>query len=75
VAAGVRAEDLPTHARGLAELLARQPRIDAATGRQRVELIFEDGRLVEAFVHDRIPARELEQDEVAVTPPIPSESP
>jgi hypothetical protein len=73
VAAGVRAEDLPTHVRGLAELLARQPRIDAASGKQRVELIFEEGRLVEAFVHDRIRASELEEHEPAWT--IPPESP
>lgn len=69
MAAGVRAEDLPTHVRGLAELLARQARIDAATGKQRVELLFEDGRLIEAFVHQRIPGRELEEHELAVMPP------
>jgi hypothetical protein len=70
----MRAEDLPRSVRGLAELLARQPRIDAAAGKQRVELLLEDGRLVEVFVHERIPGRELEEHPVDVVM-IPPESP
>lgn len=58
--------------RQLAELLARQPRINAAEGRKRVELIFEDGRLVEAIAHDRVPPRVLEEIEVEA---MPTESP
>lgn len=55
------ATELPQHVRGLAELLARQPSVEAGTGKKRLELLYENGRLIEAIVHARIPARELEE--------------
>lgn len=68
---GVSADELPPHVRALAELLARQAPIAGAGGRRRrLELLFdEDGRLVEAFTHDRIGARELEESTVELIPP------
>lgn len=45
--------DSPT-VRDLAELLAR--RLKLTTGRTRVELEFEDGRLVAVHLHERVSA-------------------
>jgi len=53
-------------ARELAELLGR--RMGVASGRQRLELLYEDGRLVELFKHDRVGSRALEQLLVDLSP-------
>jgi hypothetical protein len=45
--------------RELAELLGR--RMGLHDGRQRLELLFENGRLVETFTHSRIGSGLLEQ--------------
>lgn len=68
----ISAAELSPHVRALAELLARQPRIAAADGKCRIELLLENGRLVEVFKHERIGARELEEHAVEL---IPAESP
>lgn len=52
--------------RELAELVGR--RMGVELGRQRLELLFEDGRLVEVFKHDRVGSRELEELLVDLSP-------
>jgi hypothetical protein len=66
---GAVVSPLPANVRLLAELLAAQPRIDAAAGEKRVELMFKGGKLVAAFTHDRIGPGELEDLEVVSIPP------
>jgi hypothetical protein len=53
------AEALPLDARALAETLAE--RLDLAVGTSRLELVFERGRLVHVWRHERIGATSLER--------------
>ena len=52
--------------RELAEVLGR--RLDLTVGRQRLELLFEDGRLVESHTHSRVGSKAFEQLLVDLSP-------
>lgn len=53
----------------LVEYLARQPRVNASAGKKRLEFLLEDGRLIEAHVHDRITPGELARSLLEEIPP------